>query len=121
MSSVTSSLASPSHGARFFVSVASAPIYTAAGASAGSNIGANTVVRDMGKTIRTPGAVAVGSVTTAVLLRKVAIANANPTVLPAGGVATSFVGFNDGPENPADAQNVFYINVYDGKWVSVGL
>ena len=122
MSSVQSLVASPSHGARFFVAArASAPCYTATGAAASPSTAAlGTVVRDMGKTIRTPGASAVGTVTTQVVLRKVARAQVNPTTLASGGVAPAagFVGFVESAEDATNGWYTFYINVYDGFWAS---
>jgi hypothetical protein len=120
MSSVQSVVASPSHGARFFVATrASAPIYNAAGAS-GTAQDAGTVVRDMGKTIRTPGISAVGIVTTQLILRKVTKVGVSPTALASGGLAPAagFVGFSNGSEDSRNAGLTFYINVYDGFWAS---
>lgn len=122
MSSVTSVLASPSNGARFFVAVvAAAPIYNASGAQSGTTMAINTVVRDMGKTIRTPSADAVGAVTTQLVLRKVAIAASGATAGLVNGVASSFVGFSEGNQPSNIGAVVFYINLYDGKWASISL
>jgi len=122
MSSVTSSVASAYHGARFFVSIKSgAEMYDVNGHILEDGMTANTVVRDMGKTIRTPGISALGVQTNQVILRKVAVANTNSSVLPSGGVAKNFVGFSDGDETPSNPRSVFYINLYDGSWVSVSL
>ena len=122
MSSVQSAVASPSHGARFFVSTrSSAPIYSATGV-AGTAQSVGTVVRDMGKTIRTPGISALAtSVVTQQVLRKVAIVGTSPTALAAGGLTptTGFVGFNEGSQDPNNAGLTFYINVYDGYWASI--
>jgi hypothetical protein len=118
MSSVVSSVASPANGARFFVSInAASTIYTAAGVSS-TGPAAGVVVRDMGKTIRVPGITTVGSVTSQLILRKVATVNASRTAVPAGGIATNFVGFSEGGQ---DTTNVYYINLYDGKWAGLSL
>ena len=135
MTSVTSSLASAYHGARFFVCIdPGAPHYDINGNPPPVNypsLGANLVVRDMGKTIRTPSqsvAQLVGPNTgpntgpgRQLILRKVAVANSNSTVLPLTGAATNFVGFSEGGQDPNNLNNVFYINLYDGKWVSVSM
>jgi hypothetical protein len=125
MSSVQSVVASPSRGTRFFVArnsttATSNTIYNALGV-AGTGKAAGTVVRDMGKTIRTPGITALdNSVLTQVVLRKVALVGTSPTGLAAGGLAptTGFVGFSEGSEDSRNAGLTFYINVYDGNWVS---
>jgi hypothetical protein len=126
MSSVQSVVASPSRGARFFVSTAAASnTYTATGAATpgGGSVAAGVVVRDMGKTIRTPGAGAVGTLTSQVLLRKVARANSGATALASGGVAPAagFVGFVEGNEDASNIFYTFYINLYDGEWAAVSL
>ena len=120
MSSATSSVASAYHGARFFVSISATSLTYDANGVAGPSTLANVVVRDMGKTIRTPSSTGVGSVTRQMILRKVAIDNSYSTVLPAGGVVTDFIGFSEGGEVPSNNRSVFYINLYDGNWVSVG-
>ena len=124
MSSVQSVVASPSRGPRFFVSTsATSNTYTATGA-AGSTVAAGVVVRDMGKTIRTPGISALDdSVVTQVILRKVARANSGATALAAGGLAPAagFVNFIDGVEDSRNIFYTFYINLYDGEWAAVTL
>ena len=111
------SLAAPVHGSRFFVSLtAAAPTYTAAGA-AGTAQAVNVIVRDLGKTIRTPSTYLSG-VTSQLILRKVARVQAQTALV--AGQATSFVGFSEGGQDPSLATSVFYINLYDGKWGSVG-
>jgi hypothetical protein len=119
MSSVQASLASASRD-RFFVAArASAPVYSAAGV-AGTVASVGTVVRDMGKTIRTPGITAVGTVTAQLILRKVARVGVSATTLASGGVAptTGFVGFSEGSEDANNGTLTYYINLYDGYWVS---
>ena len=126
MSSVQSVVASPSRGARFFVSTsATSNTYTATGA-AGATVAAGVVVRDMGKTIRTPGISALNSsVVTQVILRKVARAapSVGATALLAGGLtpAAGFVGFVESNEDASNSYYTFYINLYDGEWVAVNL
>jgi hypothetical protein len=130
MSSVQSFVSSPSHGARFFVATrASAPIYNENGSvvTVGSPAVTQTaalgqVVRDMGKTIRTPGISSLASsVLTQVVLRKVTKAGSNATALAAGGVvdANGFVGFSEGAQDSRNATLTYYINVYDGYWASI--
>jgi len=121
MSSVQSAVASPSHGARFFVAArATAPYYNASGALSSSTQALGTVVRDMGKTVRTPGISALSGVTTQLILRKVAKVGTNPTALVAGQVGTNgFVGFSEGAQDPNNTTLTFYINVYDGYWASI--
>jgi hypothetical protein len=126
MSSVQSVVASPSRGARFFVSVAAASNTSLAtgAATTPATVAAGVVVRDMGKTIRTPGISALAnSVITQRILRKVARANSGATALPAGGLipATGFVGFDEGDEDASSSFYTFYIDLYDGEWVAVTL
>jgi hypothetical protein len=120
MSSVVSSVASSAHGARFFVCVKDALAssrFTAAGvASTGPAI--NTVVRDMGKTIRVPSNSTNVTGTAQRILRKVAIVNASKTAVVADTPVSSFVGFSEGGE---DTTNVFYIDLYQGAYASIGL
>jgi hypothetical protein len=125
MSSVQSVVASTTRN-QFFVSLVSgAECYTAAGANASPSTAgaAGVVVRDMGKTIRTPGISAVGSVTSQLILRKVARTQVNATMLASGGLAptTGFVGFIEGAQDPSNSWYTFYINLYGGKWASVAV
>ena len=117
MSSVVSSVASPSHGARFFVSlVASSNTYTA-DATAGTAQGVGIIVRDMGKTIRVPGASGIVG-TSQRILRKVCIANRAQSAVVASTPVSSFVGFSNGGE---DTTTVFYIDLYDAEWASLSV
>jgi len=123
MSSVTSVTASPTHHARFFVNAKINPYtYSAVGAQTTITVAAvgGVVVRDMGKTIRTPVTVLTGTyaLTNQLILRKVARVQAQ-TALVAGNPPTAgFVGFSQGGEDPSLASSVFYINLYDGNWVN---
>jgi hypothetical protein len=126
MSSVQSVVASPSRGARFFVSTSTqSSTYTAAGAATPGNgyVAAGVVVRDMGKTIRTPGISAVGTVTSQLILRKVARANPGAATLASGGLAptTGFVGFVEANEDDSNIFYTFYINLYGGNWAAVAV
>jgi hypothetical protein len=124
MSSVQSVVASPSRGARFFVSrVSTAEAYTATGAAATpSTAGAiGVVVRDMGKTIRTPADSAVGSLATQFILRKVARVQVPTVTGLTNGMASTFVGFSEGSEDPTNGYYTFYINLLGGNWVSVAV
>lgn len=124
MSSVNSIVASAKHGSRFFVSLAAnSDIYTS-NASPVPGLGwvpAGVVVRDMGKTIRTPSDSPIGAITTQVILRKVA------RVLPSNGVATSLVNgmassYNGFVETVEDVNNpyyTFYINITHGEWAAI--
>lgn len=122
MSSVQSVVASSANGARFFVNPTLNPtIYTAAGVSSTATLAAGTVVRDMGKTIRTPSAAAVGAVTTQLVLRKVALASNGATTGLSAGIASSFVGFSESNLPSNIGAVVFYVNLLGGQWVSTGV
>jgi hypothetical protein len=121
MSSVLAVTASPVHASRFFVNIAATQALNAAGAGTGAatGIAANTVVRDMGKTIRTPAAATVGSLTTQVILRKVARVNTSPETGVSNGMASTFNGFVESNEDSSNIYYTFYINLLSGNWVSV--
>jgi hypothetical protein len=124
MSSVQSVVASPSRN-RYFVSIsATADCFKADGSAASpATVAAGVVVRDMGKTIRTPGISAVGTVTSQLVLRKVARSQVNATTLASGGLAPAagFVGFVEGAQDPTNSWYTFYISVYGGEWAAVTL
>ena len=109
--------ASTSSGSQFFVAQgAYTTAYDLNDVTIMSNIPIGTVVRDMGKTVRTPAAAPVTGVTTQVVLRKVcAVTGSNPTGLTAG-QATSFVGFSEGGQTAATS---YYINLLSGDWMSI--
>ena len=123
MSSVIAVEASPLRSARFFVSTnASSEVYNADGSSAGTAVAAGVLVRDMGKTVRTPAASTVGSLSTQVILRKVQrVIGASTSLVNGMAPATGFVGFSEGNESLTSSYYTFYINVLGGKWASVAL
>jgi hypothetical protein len=123
MSSVVAVQASPLRAARFFVSTgAASDVYNADGSSAGTALAAGVLVRDMGKTVRTPAASTVGSVSTQLILRKVARVTGASTGLVEGmAPASGFVGFSESAESLTSSYYSFYINVLGGEWVSVSL
>ena len=116
MSSVVSSVASPAHGARFFVAVASSSNTYTADATAGTAQGVGTIVRDMGKTIRVPGASGVTGTSQRILRKVSKITRGAQTPVTANVPVSSFVGFSQGGE---DTTTVFYIDLYDAEWASL--
>lgn len=118
MSSVVSSVASPAHGARFFVSLASSSnIYTADGTTASAQ-GVGVIVRDMGKTIRVPGSSGVTGTSQRILRKVSKITRGAQTLVTASTPVSNFVGFSQGGE---DTTTVFYIDLYDAEWANLSV